>query len=114
MLTLSLLIVFAKKIIPPDGRDFHQRLERRGHRVQLRAFDVIPTDRGLQQPPTLLLGYEEYFRVKPEAVNPLQPEDRLRGRAPKGLESALRVFESQSGERELDPVGASPDSLAKK
>src|SRR6266545_4888789 len=102
MLTFSLLIVFAQEIIPPDGRDFHQRLDRRGYRVQLRAFDVVPTDGGLQQPPALLFGDEEYFWVETETVNPLQPEDRLRRLPPKGFE------------RELDPVGASPDGLAEK
>src|SRR5262245_11143283 len=114
MLTFSLLIVFAQEIIPPDGRDFHQRLDRRGYRVQLRAFDVVPTDGGLQQPPALLFGDEEYFGVETETVNPLQPEDRLRSLPSKGFEPALRVFESQTGERELDPVGASPDGLAEK
>src|SRR5262249_36256807 len=118
MLTFSLLIVllivFAQEIIPPDGRDFHQRLDRRGYRVQLRAFDMVPTDGGLQQPPALLSGDEEYFWVETETVNPLQPEDRLRRLPPKGFEPALRVFEFQSGERELDPVGASPDGLAEK
>src|SRR5215475_692443 len=114
MLTFSLLIVFAQEIIPPDGRDFHQRLDRRGYRVQLRAFDVVPSDGGLQQPPALLFGDEEYFGVETETVNPLQTEDRLRRFPPKGFEPALRVFDSQTGERELDPVGASPDGLAEK
>src|SRR5262245_30379020 len=114
MLTFSLLIVFAQEIIPPDGRDFHQRLDRRGYRVQLRAFDVVPTDGCFQQPPALLFGDEEYFGVESETVNQLQPEDRLRSLPPKGFEPALRVFESQTGERELDPVGASPDALAEK
>src|SRR4030095_339369 len=114
MLTFSLLIVFAHEIIPPDGRDFHQRLDRRGYRVQLRALDVVPMDGGFQQPPALLFGDEEYFGVETETVNPLQPEDRLRRLPPKGFEPALRVFESQSSERELDPVGASPDGLAEK
>src|SRR5215467_3678438 len=114
MLTFSLLIVFAQEIIPSDSRDFHQRLDRRGYRVQLRAFDVVPTDRSLQQPPALLFGDEEYFRVETETVNPLQPEDRSRGLPSKGFESALRVFESQSCERELDQITSPPDGLAEK
>src|SRR5262245_9654243 len=103
MLTFSLLIVFAKEIIPPDGRDFHQRLEICGHRVQLRAFDVIPKDGGFKQPPTLLFGDEEYFRVESKSFNSLQPEDRLRGVSAEGFETALRIFKSQAGECELDP-----------
>src|SRR5262245_43358650 len=114
MLTFSLLIVFPKEIIPPDGRDFHQRLDRRGYRVQLRAFDVVPTDGSLQQPPALLFGDEEYFGVETETVNPLQTEDRLRRLPPKGFEPALRVFESQSRERELDQIAGPPDGLAEK
>jgi hypothetical protein len=114
MLTFSLLIVFAQEIIPPDGRDFHHYFDRRGYRVHLRPFDVVPADRSLQQPPTLLFGDEEYFRIEAETVNPLQPEDRLRGFPSKGFESALRVFKPQACERELDPIGASPDGLAEK
>src|SRR5262245_34938859 len=113
MLTFSLLIVFAQEIIPPDGRDFHQRLDRRGYRVQLRAFDVVPADGSLQQPPALLFGDEEYFGVETEAVNPLQPEDRLRGLPPKRFEPALRIFEPQSGERKLNQIADPPDGLAK-
>src|SRR5262245_22259636 len=112
-LTFSQLIVSAKEIIPPDGRDFHQHLDRRGHRIQLRAFDVVPADRSLQQPPALLLGDEEYFRIEAESFNPLQPEDRLRGLPPKGLETALRIFESQSGEHELDQIADPSDSFTK-
>src|SRR5262245_11497523 len=97
MLTFSLLIVFAHEIIPSDGRDFHQRLYRRGYRVQLRAFDMVPTNGSLQQPPALLFRDEEYFRIETETVNDLQPEDRLRRLPPKGFEPALRVFEPQSG-----------------
>src|SRR5262249_28918632 len=114
MLTFSLLIVFTHEIIPPDGRDFHKRLDRRGYRVQLRAFDGVPTYAGLHQPPTLRFGDEEYFGVETETVNPLQPEDRLRSLPSKGLEPALRVFESQTGERELDQIAGPPDCLAKK
>src|SRR5215475_3960674 len=113
MLTLSLLIVFANEIIPPDGRDFHQRIYISRHRIQLRTFDVIPKDGSFQQPPALLLGDEEYFRIETEPVNPLQSEDRLRGVPSKGFEPALRVFESQSGERELDQIGASTERFTK-
>src|SRR5688572_1468686 len=101
MLTFSLLIVFAKDIIPSDGRDFHHRLDRRCHRVQFRAFDVVPADWSFQQPPALFLCDEKYFGIETEPVNSLQSENRLRGFPSKGLEPALRVFESQSGEREL-------------
>src|SRR5262245_28467132 len=114
MLTFSLLIVFAQEIIPPYGRDFHQRLDRRGYRVQLRAFDVVPTDGDLQQPPALLFGDEEYFGVETETVYPLQPEDRLRSLPSKAFETALRVFECQTGDRELDQIAGWPDSLAEK
>src|SRR5215510_2453148 len=104
MLTFNLLIVFAKKIIPPDGRDFHQHFDVCGHRVQLRSFDMVPKDWSFQQPPSLLLGDEEYFNVETEALNPLQSEDRLRGLPPERFEPALRVLESQSGEHELDQI----------
>src|SRR5262245_18669361 len=114
MLTFNLLIVFAAEIIPPDSRDFHQRLDRRGYRVQLRAFDVVPTHRSLQQTPALLLGDEEYFRIETEPVNPLQSENRLRRLSSKGLEAALRVFESQSGECELDQITDAPYGLTEK
>ena len=75
---------------------------------------MIPTDGNLQQPPALLFSDEEYFGVETETVNPLQPEDRLRGLPSKGFESALRVFESQAGECELDPIGPSPEGFTKK
>src|SRR5215813_7086270 len=113
MLTLSLLIVFAKEIIPSDGRDFHQSIEICGHRVQLGAFDVIPKNGSFQQPPALLLGDEEYFRIETEAVNLLQPEDRLRGLPPKSFEPALRIFESQAGECELDQIADPPEGFTK-
>src|SRR5262245_18446814 len=114
MLTFSLLIVFAQEIIPPDNQDFHQRLDQHNYRVQLRAFDVVPTDGCLQQPPALLFGDEEYFGVETETVNPLQPEDHLRNLPSKSFEPALRVFESQSRERELDQIAGPPDGLAEK
>src|SRR5262249_46643979 len=114
MLTFSLLIVFANQIIPPDGRDFHQRLDRRGYRVQLRAFDVIPANRSLKQTPALLLGDEEYFRIETEPVNPLQAEDRSSGLSSKRFEPALSIFESQAGEYELDQVGPPTDVLTKR
>src|SRR5262244_85350 len=114
MLTFSLLIVFANQIVPPDSRDFQQRLERRGYRVQLRAFDVITADRGLQQPPALLFSDEEYFGIETEPVDPLQPEDRLSGFSSERFEPALRVFESQARKCELDQIGASTHGLTKK
>src|SRR5882672_26639 len=113
MLTFSLLIVFATEIIPPDDRDFHQRLDIRGHRVQLRAFDVVPKDGSFQQPPALLLGDEEYFRIETEPVNPLQPEDRLRGLSSERFEPALCVFEPQAGERELNQIAGPPEDFTK-
>ena len=114
MLTFSLLIVFAKEIIPPDGRDFQERLDRRGYWVQLRAFDVVPADGSLKQTPALLFRDEEYLRIETEAVNLLRPEDRLRGFPSKRFEPALRILESQTGECELDQIANSPYGLTKR
>src|SRR5262245_21744433 len=114
MLTFSLLIVFAKEIIPPDGRDFQERLDRRGYWVQLRAFDVVPSDGSLKQTPALLFRDEEYLRIETEAVNLLRPEDRLRGFPSERFEPALRILESQTGERKLDQIANSPYGLTKR
>src|SRR5262245_44511921 len=113
MLTFSLLIVFTQEIIPPDGRDFHKRVEIRGCRVQLRTFDVIPTDGSFQQSPALLFCDEEYFGIEAEPFDPLQPEDRLRGLPPERFEPALRVFEPQAGQRELNQIGGPTERFTK-
>jgi hypothetical protein len=75
---------------------------------------VIPKDGSFQQPPALLLGDEEYFRIETEPVNPLQPEDRSRGLSSERFEPALRIFESQAGECELNQIADPPECFTNK